>query len=90
MNQAPNVNPFLCFNGPIQFDRMRADFVRPALEQLLMEAERELESIVGDDAQSTFESVIGAMENATSRLEDSLGWVSHLVNLIDDRQFRDV
>ena len=81
-------NPLLRTDGPIPFDEITAAHVVPAIDFLIEEAERAIESIGSDQRPRTFDTVLGRMEAAMAHLEDTMGWVDHLEGLTDDAAFR--
>lgn len=71
-------NPLLNIAFPIRFDRVEADHVKPAVDQLLAEAENAIEAIAGSDAPPTFENTMLALEDVTEGLGRCMSIVSHL------------
>ena len=71
-------NPLLELSSiRIPFDAIEAEHVRPAVRALLTEARTAVEA-VGRETELTYARTLGALEEATERLELAMGVVSHL------------
>jgi len=81
-------NPLLARRGPIRFDEINADAVVPAIEHLIREAQDAVDAIGQIAGEYTYANTLQALEDATSQLEDSMGWVHHLEGLLDDPELR--
>src|SRR5260370_31516908 len=75
-NQEPN--PLLKIQFRIPFDRIRAEHVEPAVEELLRDARAKLEALAADPAPRTFANTMSAYETITERLEYAMSVVRHL------------
>jgi len=71
-------NPLLDIQFRIPFDRIRAEHVEPAVEELLKDARQKLEDLASDSGDRTFESTMLAFERITERLEYAMGIIRHL------------
>src|SRR5882724_8983827 len=71
-------NPLLDIQFRIPFDRIRAEHVEPAIEELLRDARAKLEALAADAEPRTFENTMLAYEAITERLEYAMGIVRHL------------
>jgi len=71
-------NPLLDIQFRIPFDRIRAEHVEPAIEELLRDARAKLEALAADTGPPTFENTMLAYEAITERLEYAMGIVRHL------------
>jgi oligopeptidase A len=71
-------NPLLEDVFPIPFDRVRPEHVGPAVDALLRGAEERLAAIEAQEGEPTFESCLGALEQATERLDRAMRVVGHL------------
>src|SRR5262245_48773958 len=71
-------NPLLEIQFRIPFDRIRAEHVEPAVEELLRDAKAKLEELAADPAPRTFENTMLAYEAITERLEYAMSVVRHL------------
>ncbi len=72
------MNPLLSIQTPIPFDRIRAEHVEPALDQLLREARSAIDAIAAQPGPRTYESTLGALDAATEGVEYAMGLVRHL------------
>jgi oligopeptidase A len=71
-------NPLLALVSDPPFDRISAEHVVPAIEQLLAEAGAALDRIEASTEPSTYASTLAALESATEPLETAMGVVEHL------------
>src|SRR5437879_13013910 len=71
-------NPLVEIQFRIPFDRIRAQHVEPAVEELLRDARAKLETLAGDPAPRTFANTMYAYEAITERLEYGMSVVRHL------------
>lgn len=74
-------NPLCSPSFEVPFDRIRAEHVEPAVDQLLVEAQAGIDAITSAQAQSgprTYDSTLGALERATEKLEFAMTVVGHL------------
>src|SRR6266568_4608184 len=71
-------NPLLEIQFRIPFDRIRAEHVEPAVEELLRDARAKLEALAADLAPRTFANTMLAYEAITERLEYAMSVVKHL------------
>src|SRR6185369_13704212 len=78
MSLNQETNPLLQIQFRIPFDRIRAEHVEPAVEELLRDARAKLEVLAADPGPRTFENTMLAYEAITERLEYAMGVVRHL------------
>src|SRR5712664_1156719 len=78
MAPLPDSNPLLEIQFRIPFDRIRAEHVEPAIEELLRDARQKLENLAADPGPRTFENTMLAYEAITERLEYAMSVVKHL------------
>ncbi len=71
-------NPLSRIGFPIQFDRIRAEHVEPAIGALLGESRRNLESLAAGNGERTFLNTMEPLDVLTERLDNSMGVVRHL------------
>src|SRR5580692_5115793 len=71
-------NPLLHVHFEIPFDRVRAEHVEPAMEELLADARAKVEAIAADPAPRTYDNTMLALEKATEHLDYAIGVVRHL------------
>ncbi len=71
-------NPLVAIPFDVPFDRISAEHVGPAADELLRDAQQAIDAIVADAGPRTYESTLGALERATERLELAMTVVGHL------------
>src|SRR5437762_4812216 len=71
-------NPLLEIQFRIPFDRIRAEHVELAIEELLRDARIKLDNLAADPGPRTFDNTMLAYEAITERLEYAMGVVRHL------------
>jgi oligopeptidase A len=71
-------NPLLEIQFRVPFDRVRAEHVEPAIQELLREAQQRLETLAADPSPRTYNNTLGALDEMTDRLDYALGVVRHL------------
>lgn len=69
-------NPLLDLQLPLPFDRIRAEHVGPAIDELLARARGRLEAIA--TAPPTWDATLGALDGFGAEVDDAIGVVSHL------------
>jgi oligopeptidase A len=89
MSNAASQNPFLDVQHPIAFDRMKAEHVRPAIAELLADAQRRLDALQQDAAAATYENTMFALEDVTDRLGRAMGVIGHLESVANTPELRD-
>src|SRR4051794_291855 len=78
MSPLNRLNPLLEIQFRIPFDRIQAQDVEPAVEELLADARQKLENLASTPDPLTFESSLLAYETITERLEYAMSIVKHL------------
>ncbi|MCS4509216.1 M3 family metallopeptidase [Xylophilus ampelinus] len=81
-------NPLLDFTDLPLFDRIRPTDVAPALDQLLAEAEKALETVTAPDFPAEWNAIAAVLDVATERLGTAWGAVSHLNSVADTPELR--
>ncbi len=71
-------NPLREIRFLIPFDRIRAEHVEPAIQELLEEARARRSAIAEETAPRTFENTLRALDSMTDRLDYAMGVVRHL------------
>jgi oligopeptidase A len=71
-------NPLLALSAAPPFDRIAAEHVVPAIQQLLAESGAALDRLEASTEPSTYASTLAALETATEPLEVAMGVVEHL------------
>jgi oligopeptidase A len=84
-----SINPFLQVDHPIAFDRMRAEHVRPAVQALLSDAQRELSRMEQDSSACTYENVMRALEELTESLGRAMTVIGHLESVATTAELRE-
>ena len=72
----------------IPFDKIRADHVEPAIDQLLAEARSSLEALVGSKEVPTYANTLGALEDLGEKLSHAIGVVGHLESVATHSELR--
>jgi oligopeptidase A len=71
-------NPLLEVRFEIPFDRIRAEHVEPAAQELLRSSQQRLDALAADAAPRTFDNTLIALDEATETLDWAMGVVRHL------------
>ena len=87
MSSSDADNPLLSIGDPIAFDRIRGEHVEPAVAVLLAEAGARLAD-VEKDGPRTYDSVLGALEAVTTKIELAMTVVSHLESVATTPEIR--
>jgi oligopeptidase A len=78
MPAANHSNPLLSPEFRVPFDRIRAEHVAPATEELLRGARQRLEEVAAAGAPRTFASTLRSLDDLSEPLEYAIGVVRHL------------
>src|SRR5579863_3152689 len=78
MSSVHESNPLLEIQFQIPFDRIRAEHVEPAVDELLRDARQKLEKLGSATGPGSFDETMLAYEAITERLEYAMGVVRHL------------
>ena len=81
-------NPLLDFNDLPQFDKVRPADVAPAVNQLLADAEKALETVTQPDFPGSWTDIAKVLDVSTERLGRAWGVVSHLNAVADTPELR--
>ena len=71
-------NPLLSLAFRVPFDRIRAEHVAPATEQLLNQARQRLEEVAAASGPRTFGNTLRSLDDLAEPLEYAIGVVRHL------------
>ena len=82
------MNPLLQTDGLPLFDQIQPDHVGPAIEQLLGEADKALETVTAPDYPSDWKAIATVLDVATERLGSAWGAVNHLNSVADTPALR--
>ena len=81
-------NPLLDFSGLPRFDAVRPEHVVPAIDQLLAESEKALETAVAPEFPASWHELSRTLDVAGERLGSAWGVVSHLNAVMDTPELR--
>ncbi|TAN10584.1 MAG: M3 family peptidase [Burkholderiaceae bacterium] len=81
-------NPLLASSPLLAFDQIRPKHVKPAIEQLLAQANQALEKVVAADFPNDWLALSGTLDVATERFGRAWGAVSHLKAVLDTPELR--
>jgi oligopeptidase A len=81
-------NPLLTGSGLPAFDDIRPEFVTPAMDVLLANANAALERVVGPDVPPDFDAMSSVFTVATERLSRAWRAVEHLTGVADTPELR--
>ncbi|MDP9123842.1 MAG: M3 family metallopeptidase [Pseudomonadota bacterium] len=81
-------NPLLDNPGLPAFDDIRPEFVTPAMDLLLADADAALERVVGPDVAPDFDAMSAVFTVATERLSRAWRAVEHLTGVADTPELR--
>lgn len=83
-------NPLLSVALPVPFDQVRAADIEPAIDRLLVDAQRRLDAIASAPAEArNYDATLGALDVATNELDWATGLVSHLEAVLGSSDIRD-
>ena len=81
-------NPLLDFTDLPLFDQIRAEHVAPAMQALLAESEKALETVVAPGFPADWQALSATLDTATEKLGRAWGAVSHLSGVADTPELR--
>lgn len=81
-------NPLLKIQFEIPFDRIKAEHVEPAIQQLIEESKAGQQSLGASQPPRTFENTMLALEEVTDTLDWAMGVVRHMESVATYEQFR--
>ena len=81
-------NPLLDTTGLPLFDQIAPEHVTPALDVLLADAEKALDTVTANDFPAAWQSIAQTLDVATERLGMAWGAVSHLNSVADTPELR--
>lgn len=80
-------NPLLEIRVPVPFDSVRAEHIRPAVDELIAVSQARLDAIAS--APRTYDATLGALDLATSELEYAMNVAGHLESVLGTPELRD-
>lgn len=81
-------NPLLKIAFQIPFDQVRPEHVEPAIRRLIADAQANIDAIVADTSDRTFENTMLALERSTENLDYALSVVRHLESVATSPELR--
>jgi oligopeptidase A len=84
------MNPLLDFAGLPKFHAITPDIVKPAIEELIADAERVVAQVMAADASPTWANVVTPIDDVTEKLRRAWGVVGHLNAVVNSPALRDV
>ncbi len=82
------VNPLSTIQYRIPFLSIRAEHVEPAVHALLGEAQAAIDAIAAETVAPTYANTLAALEEATEKLEFTMGVVGHLESVATEPELR--
>ena len=82
-------NPLIQLGFEIPFDRIEAEHVEPAIDELLANAREAVDAIVSHSGERSYDDTLGALEDATEALERAMTTVGHLESVATTDALRD-
>jgi oligopeptidase A len=86
---ASSPNPLLAVKVPVPFHEVRPEHILPAVESLLVLAQKTLDSIASSAAPRTYASTLEALDLATNELDYATNLASHLESVLGSPELRD-
>ncbi|QWD89639.1 M3 family metallopeptidase [Polynucleobacter sp. MWH-CaK5] len=85
----PILNPLLAFGKSLpEYSSIKAVDIKPAIEQLLTEAQKAVDLSLQPSTPATWEDLVEPLEDATENLGRAWGVISHLNSVADTPEFR--
>jgi oligopeptidase A len=84
------MNPLLDFAGLPKFHAITPEIVKPAIEELIADAERVVAKVTGANEAPTWANVVTPIDDVTERLGRAWGVVGHLNAVVNSPALRDV
>jgi oligopeptidase A len=84
------MNPLLDFAGLPKFHAITPEIVKPAIEELIADAERVVAQVMAADASPTWANVVTPIDDVTEKLGRAWGVVGHLNAVVNSPALRDV
>ena len=81
-------NPLTAIDFRIPFDRVKAEHIEPAVDELLADAQAAVDALAAAAAPPTFANTLLALEEVTERLEYAMTVVGHLESVATYAQLR--
>ncbi len=81
-------NPLLAFEYRIPFDLVKPEHVEPAIDELLAEAQKRLDEIIGCEATRTYANTMQPLDDFTDRLDYAMNVTRHLEGVATTPELR--
>ena len=81
-------NPLLRIQFLIPFDRIRAEHIEPAVNELLRDARERLDNLASDPAPRTYANTMEPLDALTERLDYAMGITRHLEAVVTTPELR--
>jgi len=88
MPRTDETNPLLNREFRIPFDRIKAEHVEPAVDELLRDARERLGELAADPAERTFDNTLLALEDVTEKLGYAMEIAGHLESVATTPELR--
>jgi oligopeptidase A len=85
---AAAINPLLSNRTLPEFDRIQPQHIEPAIQQLLDQASRALETVTAPDFPANWNAIATELDVATEKLSLAWGSISHLNSVADNPEQR--
>ncbi|MEM9073423.1 MAG: M3 family metallopeptidase [Myxococcota bacterium] len=82
-------NPLLSIPFDIPFDRIHAEHIEPAVDQLIAEARAKLDAIISVEGPRTYANTLGALEESTEALGVAVTVIGHLESVATSPELRE-
>ncbi|MGB5439537.1 MAG: oligopeptidase A [Gammaproteobacteria bacterium] len=82
-------NPLLELTGLPPFSRIRPEHVEPAIDQLLADARKQVETLLAANADYSWENLVAPLEEMNDRISRAWSPVSHMNSVVNSDALRD-
>ncbi|MGD0577935.1 MAG: M3 family metallopeptidase, partial [Bryobacteraceae bacterium] len=72
----------------VPFDQVRTEHVRPAVKLLVAQAQNRIEAIATEEQPRTFRNTLGALDQASEKLDYASSVIQHLENVVTSPELR--
>lgn len=81
-------NPLLAIRFEVPFVRIKTEHVEPAIQELIADAQRRIDSIPAEAGERTYENTMMTMERASERLDYAMTVVRHIESVATSPELR--
>jgi len=82
-------NPLLTMSGLPPFSKIKPEHVEAALDQLLEESKKQVDDLLADSANYTWDKLVQPLERVNERIGRVWSPVSHMNNVVNSDELRD-